>query len=87
MSASGLSDSRWSPPGPAMLFCPADRPDRYAKAADRADVVILDLEDAVAPDRRDDARAALVANPATITLPRNVRLCMFSILTHRRPKQ
>lgn len=62
MSASGLSDSRWSPPGPAMLFCPADRPDRYAKAADRADVVILDLEDAVAPDRRDDARAALVAN-------------------------
>ncbi len=45
-----------------MLFCPADRPDRYDKAAERADVVILDLEDAVAPDRRDVAREALVAH-------------------------
>jgi citrate lyase subunit beta / citryl-CoA lyase len=34
------------------LFCPADRPERYAKAADTADVVILDLEDgAGAADR------------------------------------
>ena len=36
--------------GPALLFCPADRPERYAKALERADAVILDLEDAVAPD-------------------------------------
>ena len=35
--------------GPALLFCPADRPDRYAKAAQRSPAVILDLEDAVAP--------------------------------------
>ena len=35
--------------GPAILFCPADRPERFAKAAERADAVILDLEDAVAP--------------------------------------
>ncbi|MBB1010080.1 CoA ester lyase, partial [Dietzia sp. SLG510A3-3B2-2] len=28
----------WIPPGPALLFCPADRPERYGKAADRADV-------------------------------------------------
>ncbi|NDK88675.1 CoA ester lyase [Gordonia desulfuricans] len=53
----------WMPPGPAMLFCPADRPERYIKAAERADVVILDLEDAVSPDNRDDARAALIAHP------------------------
>ncbi len=53
----------WTPPGPAMLFCPADRPERYQKALDRADVVILDLEDAVAPERRVAAREALVANP------------------------
>lgn len=53
----------WIPAGPAMLFCPADRPDRYQKAADRADVVILDLEDAVAPDNRAAAREALIANP------------------------
>ncbi|WP_127793134.1 CoA ester lyase [Agromyces sp. LHK192] len=49
--------------GPAILFCPADRPDRYAKALERADAVILDLEDAVAPERKQAARDALVANP------------------------
>jgi citrate lyase subunit beta/citryl-CoA lyase len=49
--------------GPALLFCPADRPDRYDKALDRADAVILDLEDATAPDRRPAARSAVVRNP------------------------
>lgn len=49
--------------GPALLFCPADRPDRYAKAAGRADTVVLDLEDAVAVDAKDRAREALIANP------------------------
>lgn len=53
----------WSPAGPAWLFCPADRPERFGKAASRADVVILDLEDAVAPDRKAAAREALLANP------------------------
>ncbi|SNT42573.1 HpcH/HpaI aldolase/citrate lyase family protein [Rhodococcoides kyotonense] len=53
----------WTPPGPAWLFCPADRPERYFKAAARADVVILDLEDAVAPSDKDAARQALVATP------------------------
>jgi citrate lyase subunit beta/citryl-CoA lyase len=48
--------------GPALLFCPADRPERYQKAADRADAVILDLEDAVAPADKEAARAALVTN-------------------------
>lgn len=42
-----------------MLFCPADRPDRFAKAAERADTVILDLEDAVAPSGKDAARLAV----------------------------
>lgn len=49
--------------GPAILFCPADRPERYAKAADRADAVILDLEDAVLPADRAEARIALAATP------------------------
>jgi citrate lyase subunit beta/citryl-CoA lyase len=49
--------------GPAILFCPADRPDRYAKALERADAVILDLEDAVAPENKSAARQALVENP------------------------
>lgn len=45
--------------GPALLFCPADRPDRFAKAAQRSDAVILDLEDAVAPADKPAARALL----------------------------
>ena len=49
--------------GPAILFCPADRPDRYRKAMDRADAIILDLEDAVAPQERKQARQSLIANP------------------------
>jgi len=48
-------------PGPALLFCPADRPDRYAKALAAADAVIIDLEDGVGADGKDAARAALVA--------------------------
>jgi citrate lyase subunit beta/citryl-CoA lyase len=49
----------WQPPGPALLFCPADRPDRFAKAAASADGVILDLEDGVAPADRQAARLAI----------------------------
>lgn len=45
--------------GPAILFCPADRPERYAKAAARADAVIIDLEDAVAPADKPAARKAM----------------------------
>ncbi|SDI88662.1 citrate lyase subunit beta / citryl-CoA lyase [Frankineae bacterium MT45] len=41
------------------LFCPADRPERFVKAAAAADVVILDLEDGVAPSDKAAARAAL----------------------------
>jgi citrate lyase subunit beta/citryl-CoA lyase len=50
-------------PGPALLFCPADRPDRYAKALTAADGVILDLEDGVGAAGKDAARAALLAHP------------------------
>ncbi|HJY50684.1 MAG TPA: aldolase/citrate lyase family protein [Stellaceae bacterium] len=51
------------------LFTPATRPDRFAKAAAAgADVVILDLEDAVAPKDKAEARATaldyLAGNPA-----------------------
>lgn len=46
--------------GPALLFCPADRPERYAKAADRSDAVILDFEDAVAPADKARARDAVL---------------------------
>lgn len=46
--------------GPALLFCPADRPERYAKAGERSDGVILDLEDAVAPADKAAARGHLI---------------------------
>jgi citrate lyase subunit beta / citryl-CoA lyase len=45
---------------PALLFCPGDRPDRFGKAAAAADTVILDLEDAVAPERKARARDEVV---------------------------
>lgn len=48
------------------LYVPADRPDRVDKAlAGEADVVIVDLEDAVAPENKGAARAATVALLAT----------------------
>jgi citrate lyase subunit beta / citryl-CoA lyase len=52
----------WSPAGPTLLFCPADRPDRFAKAAAAADMVILDLEDGVNAKDRPAAREALADN-------------------------
>lgn len=43
------------------LFVPGDRPERFPKAAaSDANVVIIDLEDAVAPGAKDRARAAAV---------------------------
>ncbi|WP_067896916.1 HpcH/HpaI aldolase/citrate lyase family protein [Nocardia vaccinii] len=58
-------------PPRSWLFCPADRLDRLAGAVARADAVIADLEDAVAPAGKPDARDGLVRwlreNPATAT--------------------
>lgn len=46
----------------SFLFVPGDRPERFDKAvASGADVVIVDLEDAVAPEQRPAAREALAA--------------------------
>jgi citrate lyase subunit beta/citryl-CoA lyase len=47
--------------GPALLFCPADRPERFQKAAERSDAVIIDLEDAVAAADKKRARGAILA--------------------------
>lgn len=46
--------------GPALLFCPADRPERFRGALEKADAVILDLEDAVLPDAKATARGNLI---------------------------
>jgi citrate lyase subunit beta/citryl-CoA lyase len=55
----------------ALLFVPGDRPERFAKAAaSGADLVIIDLEDAVAPSEktraREHARAWLDAGNAAM---------------------
>lgn len=45
----------------AALYVPGDRPDRFETAASSgANMVILDLEDAVAPERKDAARDAVL---------------------------
>jgi citrate lyase subunit beta / citryl-CoA lyase len=49
--------------GPGWLFCPADRPERFAKAAAAADIVILDLEDGVGAADKATARKALRDTP------------------------
>ena len=57
-------------PGPAILFAPAGRPDIIPKAAAKADMVILDLEDGAGNIDRDQAyrniRAANLDPQATI---------------------
>lgn len=60
-----------------LLFTPADAPARLAKAfASAADIVIADLEDAVAPGHKDAARAGLAefAWPARPGPLRGVRI-------------
>lgn len=57
------------------LFVPADRPERYAKAlAAGAGAVIVDLEDAVAPDAKHAARRTLGAWLASASAPVIVRI-------------
>jgi citrate lyase subunit beta/citryl-CoA lyase len=56
-------------PARSYLFVPGNRPDRFGKAlASGADRIILDLEDALAPAEKPQARVAiaqwLAANPA-----------------------
>ena len=44
----------------SLLFVPATRPERFARALDSgADSVILDLEDAVPPGQKDAARSGM----------------------------
>lgn len=68
-----LAPDHWQP-GPAWIFCPADRPERYAKGLAVADVVILDLEDAVAPAAKASAREALrgLAGAGALDIERTV---------------
>lgn len=57
------------------LFVPADRHERHARALDSgAGGVIVDLEDAVAPDRKAEARARLRASFSSLDAAQRRRL-------------
>lgn len=57
------------------LYTPADRPDRVRKALESAaDVVLVDLEDAVAPAHKDEARENLLELLAAVVRPVQVRV-------------
>ena len=43
--------------GPALLFCPGNRADRFDKALQAADQAVIDLEDSVGPNEKDTALA------------------------------
>ncbi|MBW8718347.1 MAG: CoA ester lyase [Variovorax paradoxus] len=59
----------------AFLFVPADRPERHARAlATGAGAVIVDLEDAVAPERKAAAREGLAASFAALPAAGRQRL-------------
>ncbi len=61
-------------PARSYLFVPGTRPERFEKAlASRADVVIVDLEDAVAPPEKDRARS-LVAGWLSAERPVHLRI-------------
>lgn len=56
------STSTPRPPARSLLFVPGHQPARFDKAcASGADAVVLDLEDAVPPDRKDEARTQVGA--------------------------
>ncbi len=66
MDASSVTGRTWLPVGPAILFAPADRPERFAKAAERADMVILDLEDGCRAENRPQARKEIAAAASSL---------------------
>ena len=63
----------------SVLFSPADKPDRVHKvlASGAADVVVADLEDGVAPGRKEEARRAaadVLASASDVSCLRAVRI-------------
>ncbi len=78
-----MSGNSLAPPAPlaplalarAFLFVPADRPERHARAlATGAGGVIVDLEDAVAPERKVAARDGLETSFAALSAAQRGRL-------------
>lgn len=59
----------------SFLFVPGDRPERYARAlSSGAEAVIVDLEDAVAPERKEAARLQIAEGFAALSGANHARL-------------
>lgn len=70
-----MNRTRPQAPPLTLLYTPADRPDRVDKAlAGDADVVLVDLEDAVAPAHKGRARTEAVRLLSRVNRPVQVRL-------------
>lgn len=81
MTASLLAPRRIGP-GTVLLFVPGNRPDRFAKAAAAgADGIIIDLEDAVAPDDKAQARQLVLDWLATDEA--NASSCLKGVRVNR----
>ncbi len=69
-------------PRRSLLFVPGLRPDRYAKALDAgADIVCVDLEDAVALDRKDEGRKLTLPLFAQATHPQVERMVRINSIS------
>lgn len=69
-------------PRRSLLFVPALRPDRYWKALDSgADIVCIDMEDAVALDRKDEGRTLTLPLFAEATHPHVERMVRINALS------
>lgn len=69
-------------PRRSLLFVPALRPDRYWKALDAgADIVCIDMEDAVAIDRKDEGRANTLPLFKTASHPQVERMVRINALS------
>jgi (S)-citramalyl-CoA lyase len=69
-------------PRRSLLFVPALRPDRYLKALDSsADIVCIDMEDAVARSRKDEGRALTLPLFRTNTHPHVERMVRINGLS------
>jgi citrate lyase beta subunit len=69
-------------PRRSLLFVPGLRPDRYAKALDAgADIVCVDLEDAVALDRKDEGRELTMPLFAQDSHPHVERMVRINSIT------
>lgn len=74
----------WGASAATLLFVPGDRPERFEKAAAAGpDLVIVDLEDAVAPSNKEQAREQAAGWLRSASQPAGVRINAVDTPWHR----